>query len=280
MSITTSPSITSLAPALSLAQGEVRAAGKSGNNSYDKYTYSKLEDFLHVSRPILAKHGLALLFSVRDHVNMADRPTKNQGIEHVAQVMVDARIVHTSGEWIQATGVGEGQDRADKSLYKAITGAKKYLLAGLLAIPTSDDPEEGEHEETVAPPLPRRPAPIKTVDTGSLGTRLAPEGTTLTGGTVTMGTPVYIQAPPFSPVPPQVTADTSKGVGVTPMRTITKAPKKLSIKERYDAAYETLCEQFTMAATEAFVAEIKEKYKTNDERISAMEKLITTKEPK
>ncbi len=263
MSITTSPSITSLAPALSLAQGEVRAAGKSGNNSYDKYTYSKLEDFLHVSRPILAKHGLALLFSVRDHVNMADRPTKNQGIEHVAQVMVDARIVHTSGEWIQATGVGEGQDRADKSLYKAITGAKKYLLAGLLAIPTSDDPEEGEHAETVAPPRP----PIGY------------------GTTITVGTPTFVQVPLVSPVTTDMGpgSTTPAGVGnppgITGTRHIAKAPKKLSIKERYDAAYETLCEQFTMAATEAFVAEIKEKYKTNDERISAMEKLLEGGKP-
>lgn len=263
LSISSSPSITAIAPALSLVQGDVRAAGKGGHNKFDNYSYSKLEDFLAVSRPILAKHGLSLMFSVVDHFNMPDRPTKKEGIEHCAQVTVVARLTHASGEWVQATGVGEGQDRADKSLYKAITGAKKYLLAGLLAIPTTDDPEDGEHGEPAPANFPHRPPNLKITNTGSLGT------TTTSGpltGTITVGgEPIHVGR------------ETHITTGV---HTVIKAPKKLSLKERYDLAYEAMCEQYTMAATEGFIAEIKNHHATTEARVSAMEKMLTNKDAK
>ena len=64
-------------------------------------------------------------------------------------------MAHTSGEiWPdKITAVGCGNDRArngtvgDKGVYKAITGANKYLLFKLFQIETGDDPEN-----EVAPP--------------------------------------------------------------------------------------------------------------------------------
>lgn len=139
-----SQTITKIAPALVKAQAEMKAAQKSGDNKFDKYRYSKLEDFFDAAKPILSKHGLALVIGNPAVSTLSDRPTKNGGLEHACQVQVTATLIHESGEWIEAQGHGEGQDRADKSIYKAITGAKKYALAGLLAIPTTDDPEADE----------------------------------------------------------------------------------------------------------------------------------------
>lgn len=139
-----SDTIAKLAPALVKAQSEMKAAQKTGDNKFDKYRYSKLEDFFDAAKPILAKHGLALVMGTPSVTTLADRPTKNGGSEHACQVQVSAMLLHDSGEWIETTGHGEGQDRADKSIYKAITGAKKYAIAGLLAIPTTDDPEADE----------------------------------------------------------------------------------------------------------------------------------------
>lgn len=139
-----SSTITKIAPALVKAQAEMKAAQKSGDNKFDKYRYSKLEDFFDAAKPILSKHGLALVIGNPAVSTLSDRPTKNGGLEHACQVQVTATLIHESGEWIEAQGHGEGQDRADKSIYKAITGAKKYALAGLLAIPTTDDPEADE----------------------------------------------------------------------------------------------------------------------------------------
>jgi len=43
--------------------------------------------------------------------------------------------------------VGQGADKGDKGVYKAITGAKKYFIANLFLIPTDDDPEGNDDYE-------------------------------------------------------------------------------------------------------------------------------------
>lgn len=139
-----SSTISKIATALVRAQSEMKAAQKSGDNKFDKYRYSKLEDFYDAAKPILSKHGLALVIGNPVVAALPDRPTKNGGLEHACQVQVEVMLLHESGEWMSTVGHGEGQDRADKSIYKALTGAKKYAVAGLLAIPTTDDPEADE----------------------------------------------------------------------------------------------------------------------------------------
>ncbi len=130
--------------ALIEVQAEVGHAGKSGDNKFDKYTYAKLEDFMHVGKPLLAKKRLALTFEVTDVIPLPDRQTKNGGQERAILVRGVATLIHESGQERRFPGYGEGQDRADKAIYKAMTGAKKYAWAGVLAIPTSDDPEADE----------------------------------------------------------------------------------------------------------------------------------------
>ncbi len=49
-----------------------------------------------------------------------------------------------TGEFIEGTFYGCGIDPSDKGLYKAITGAIKYLLTSQFLIPTGDDPENDE----------------------------------------------------------------------------------------------------------------------------------------
>lgn len=47
-----------------------------------------------------------------------------------------------SGEFIEGTFNGTGEDKLDKGTYKAITGAIKYILTSTFLIPTGDDPEK------------------------------------------------------------------------------------------------------------------------------------------
>jgi hypothetical protein len=65
-------------------------------------------------------------------------------------VKVAVRILHESGEWVEASAWGEGQDRGDKAVYKAITGARKYGVASALGLATTDDPEDDGGEENGA----------------------------------------------------------------------------------------------------------------------------------
>jgi hypothetical protein len=133
-----------LCPALKAAQAGFKRVGKSGENTYDRYKYATLEDYVDSIREALAEHGFSILSSVEDVVRLDARTTKNGGIEHAVQVQLRVRLIHESGQWIEACGFGEGQDRADKAIYKAVTGARKYALASMLNLATTDDPERDE----------------------------------------------------------------------------------------------------------------------------------------
>lgn len=52
-----------------------------------------------------------------------------------------------SGEELTGEFMGSGEDKGDKALYKAITGAIKYILTSSFLIPTGDDPEKDEQVE-------------------------------------------------------------------------------------------------------------------------------------
>lgn len=146
-----SESTSKIGPALVKAQEAFRAVAKSGENTFDRYKYADLEDYVTVVRPVLSKFGLAVVSSVDEVVSLEDRTTKNGGREHAARVKVALRIIHESGEWVQTSVWGEGQDRADKAVYKAITGARKYGLACTFGLATSDDPERDEQVGTDRP---------------------------------------------------------------------------------------------------------------------------------
>lgn len=137
----TSATVSEVSKAITLAQAEFKGVGKSGNNTFDKYAYANLEDYVKAIKPVLIKHNLSVLTSVEEVVALEDRKTQKGGTEHAVRVKIIVRIVHTSGEWVEASAWGEGQDRADKAVYKAITGARKYGLASALGLATTDDPE-------------------------------------------------------------------------------------------------------------------------------------------
>lgn len=53
-----------------------------------------------------------------------------------------------SGEGIEVKIAGKGKDVGDKSMYKAMTGAYKYMQRQTFAIPTGEDPDKISSEET------------------------------------------------------------------------------------------------------------------------------------
>jgi hypothetical protein len=139
-------------PALLKARKQLKPAKKGGTNTFDKYNYATLEDWHAAVMPALLDNGLILSLSTVSVENLEPRPTKKGGTEYAAQVVCEARLWHTSGQWLQVTGAGHGQDRADKGLYKAMTGAAKYIYAQMFALPTTDDPEaDNTVGQTAAP---------------------------------------------------------------------------------------------------------------------------------
>lgn len=163
-----------IAKALVDVGDSVRFVGKGGENKYDKYSYAKLDDYVRACAVAMKTARITVLASSPEVVSVEPRTTKNGGTEHVARVRVIMRAVHESGQWAEIESWGEGQDRADKSVYKANTGARKYGYAMLFGLATSDDPEADEGVGQAEPPAPNRAVaprpvgPITSTDVAAL----------------------------------------------------------------------------------------------------------------
>lgn len=124
---------------------EVGKIPKNGFNAFHKYHYMKESDITEALRPLLAKHGLAVAFSTNEI-----REMRNDCLA----VEVEITIGDAAGNEITSTVWGMGQDRGEKGIYKAMTGAVKYWLYKSFLVSTDDDPEAtdvAEKNGTAAP---------------------------------------------------------------------------------------------------------------------------------
>ena len=117
---------------LAAAVGEVDRIAKDGTNAHFKYKYTSAEEVYRVVRGPLLKHGLVVI----------PQATGYEQDGQMGTVRLHLRIVDTeTGESIEAQWYGEGQDKGDKAVFKAITGGMKTWLRALFLLPADDDPE-------------------------------------------------------------------------------------------------------------------------------------------
>ena len=69
-----------------------------------------------------------------------------------------------SGESIGDFACGQGADKGDKGVYKAITGAIKYVYMKTFNIPTGDDPEKNDRKPEKKASTPTQELPTVNVD--------------------------------------------------------------------------------------------------------------------
>jgi hypothetical protein len=133
--------------ALHDVMGKVGYVQKKGKNDFQKYRYAGEGNLLEVLRPAMVDAGLMLLPSQK---------TVSAPDEHgITTVCVEYTLAHKDGDvWPEKLiAYGTGGDKnskgiGDKGLYKAATGANKYLLFKLFQIETGDDPEKpSEHDK-------------------------------------------------------------------------------------------------------------------------------------
>lgn len=105
---------------------------KRGRNDFHKYDYVLEADLMECVRLELAKRKI-FIFSAVDSVAREGTLSTIQCTFTFAD--------GDSGETFSIQGAGTGDDKGDKGLYKAITGAVKYMLMKNFLIPTGDDPE-------------------------------------------------------------------------------------------------------------------------------------------
>jgi hypothetical protein len=133
--------ITSLAAKLAYVMSQIRYIQKRGRNKFHGYNYATEADVNDRVREVLAEQRIIMVPNLKS-TEMRETKTKNGDTEYIARVNMNFTFIDgDSGEQITLSMSGEGQDRGDKAIYKAISGTQKYALMKLFMIPTGDDPE-------------------------------------------------------------------------------------------------------------------------------------------
>lgn len=119
---------------------DVGTVAKNGKNSFQNYEYATEADFVHAIRPLLVKHGLVIIPQNAILNGVGDLAKDNKLTSISIQYNVVA--IDDPTDYTAVTMMGQGSDKGDKGIYKAITGTKKYMIANLFMIATGDDPEK------------------------------------------------------------------------------------------------------------------------------------------
>lgn len=137
----TSDQVDQIVPAMHAAATQAKDVFKEKRNAAMGYRYAGLEDILEATKDALLANGIVTASSVTGHEHCPPIATARGGSMQRIVVHLVTRFMHTSGQWIEVEARGEGTDQGDKSVYKAITGARKYALLSGLNLATTDDPE-------------------------------------------------------------------------------------------------------------------------------------------
>lgn len=124
---------------------EIPEIGKDKTNSFHGYKYTSEYAIKTAIHPLLVKHKVMFTTTLVD----IKRETDITSIK-LEYCFSDIE----TGEKISGVMPGEGQDKGDKGVYKAITGAIKYILTTTFLIATGDDPENDEGKLKQASTIP------------------------------------------------------------------------------------------------------------------------------
>ncbi|KKN69829.1 hypothetical protein LCGC14_0436530 [marine sediment metagenome] len=133
-------SVGKLAAALANIAGECGVILKTGDNTHQRYTYASDSDLKKQLQPLFAKYGITIVPRGIDAT--WDEAKQKNATAARCRMQVTYTIAHESGEMMQAVAFGEGINNGDKAAYVAQTGAYKYLVRTIFAVPTTDDAEQ------------------------------------------------------------------------------------------------------------------------------------------
>jgi hypothetical protein len=129
----TSENINELAGALAKAQAEIKNAKFDAKNPHFKSKYATLASVRDAITPALTKHGLAIAHAT--------------SLEGNGMLVVNSRLMHTSGQWIEAAWPIIGDTNKPQAMMSAYTYAKRANDAALTNIASEEDDDANEAQE-------------------------------------------------------------------------------------------------------------------------------------
>lgn len=132
---------TGLYEKLSLAMKSCSYIEKTGENTFHGYSYVTSSDVLERVNDALTSVGLITTVTPT-LLDLREVQTAKGNIDKHATISVTISIIDVeTGESVQISGIGSGQDSGDKAIMKAETAAIKYAYMLSFCIATGDDPE-------------------------------------------------------------------------------------------------------------------------------------------
>lgn len=144
---------------LAEVMAEVGRVPKRGRNEFHKYDYATEADIVDAVRGALSSRGISLVPSVVQ--------VNREGTLTTVLMSFQFNDGETGGsasyQW-----AGTGDDKGDKGLYKAMTGALKYFLLKTFLMPTGDDSEADTETDKRASGAPSAQRRKPTIPSGPL----------------------------------------------------------------------------------------------------------------
>lgn len=131
---------------LALVQADIDVMPKEGHNDHNNYNYLQETQVTTKIKELFDKHKV--IFHYQSEILETKEYQSSKGN---TQFLVSVRVMYAfydvdSGECLPGRADGQGSDMGDKGIYKAITGAIKYIYMKTFNIPTGDDAEKDSPE--------------------------------------------------------------------------------------------------------------------------------------
>lgn len=121
---------------------------KSWKNDIQSYSYFSDDQISEKFRNLFDKHEICFVYSSEITGCREISSTSKWTRQFVTDVLVNYKFVDIDNwSMIEWTACGSWNDTGDKWVYKAITGAVKYIFMKTFQISTGDDPEKDEVKE-------------------------------------------------------------------------------------------------------------------------------------
>ena len=139
----TSESIDAISAALAKAQKTIKTAAKASANPYFHSRYSDLSEIVEACRSALAENDLSVI---------------QAGAKREYGWVLVTRLAHKSGQWFEGEFPMLAKDQTAQALGSATTYAKRYSLAAMVGVVSSEEDDDGEAamgriSNAKAPPL-------------------------------------------------------------------------------------------------------------------------------
>jgi hypothetical protein len=132
---------------LLVVQKEIKSLKKEGKNEHGNYKYLSDEQLMPYIKDLLEKEEIK--FNPYN-MEMIDCRVNPKNTQLVYTIKVEYSFIDTNtGEELKGVAIGSGGDSVDKGIFKAITGAIKYIFIKHFLIPTTDDPEFDKYDKKI-----------------------------------------------------------------------------------------------------------------------------------